>query len=171
MRILFVILISLAILLLTAQPVAACTITITPDSATGYVGDILTFTIDVQKTHRTCLIPIDETEINLKGMELVSQTLWQQVSSEVHRKDISVRLTEVGEGLIEVIRECPKGGGSCAVEVIIKEAIELPTTVPLEPIPPITIPEPTLSPVSVVPEPSWWEAFKDGITQPHIIAT
>ena len=79
-RILFAILMPLGVLLLTAQPVAACTITITPDSATGYVGDILTFTIDVQKTHRTCLTPIDETEINLRGMELVSQTLWQQVS-------------------------------------------------------------------------------------------
>ncbi len=169
-RILFAILIPIAVLLLTAQPVAACIISITPDSATGYVGDALTFTIDVQKTHRTCLIPIDETEINLKGMELVSQTLWQQVSPDVHRKQITVRLTEVGEGLIQVSRECPKGGGSCTAEVTIKKAVETLTPTPPTPTPPTPTPSPTPPPAPIAPEPSWWEAFKDGIMQPHIIA-
>ena len=105
-RVFFATLVSLLVLFLQTQPVFACIITITPDSTTGYVGDVLTFTIDVEKTHRTCLTPIDETEIKLTGMEMVSQTLWQQVSSEAHKKQITVILSEVGEGLIEVSREC-----------------------------------------------------------------
>lgn len=132
-RVFIAILISLLLLILTAQPVYACIITIIPDSATGSVGETLTFTIDVQKTHRTCITPIDDTEINLKGMELVSQTLWQQVSSDLHRKQITVILVEVGEGLIEVTRECIKGGGSCTAIVTIKEAEDTPTPVPITP--------------------------------------
>jgi len=158
------ILISLLLLILTSQPVYACIITIIPDSATGYVGETLTFTIDIQKTHRTCITPIDDTEINLKGMELVSQTLWQQVNSDLHRKQITVILVEVGEGLIEVTRECIKGGDSYTTIVTIKEAEDTPTPVPITP-------PPTQTPPPAALEPSWGEAFKNGITQPHIIAT
>ena len=177
-KVLFAVLISLVLLFLMAQPVAACEITITPDAASGHVGDILTFTIDVRKTHRTCTVPIEETVINLRAMEIVSQTPWQQISSDVNRREITVRLTEVGKGQIEVIRECPKGGDTCIASVTIEEAAA-PTTPPTPPTPlpptpttppsePTPIPEP--SPAPAPSEPTWGSAFKDSISQPPIIA-
>ncbi|MFC1905039.1 4Fe-4S binding protein [Chloroflexota bacterium] len=187
-RLIFAILISLSVLLIWEQPVAACTITITPDSASGNVGDTITFTIDVQKTHRTCLIPIDETEINLRGMEIVSQSLWKAVSSEIHRKEITVRLTEVGEGLIEVSRECSKGGGfgSATVTIQGKVGTSIPkppelehpiptpsteqTPAPTEPELPTPVLPSTPSPTPIAIEPSWGESFKNGMMQPDIIA-
>ena len=176
-KVLFAVLIPLVFLLLVAQPVAACEVTITPDTASGHIGDILTFTIDVRQTHRTCVVPIEETVINLRGMELVSQTPWQQVSSDVNRREITVRLTQVGEGQIEVIRECPKGGDISVISVPI-EAVAA-TEAPAPPVtpspnptitPPESMPVPTPSPAPEISGPSWGEAFKDSISQPPIIA-
>ncbi len=172
MRILISILASLLAIMVMASPVLACNITITPSSASGYVGDVLTFTIDVQKTHRTCVTPIDETEITLKGMEMVSKTMWRQVSADVNRKQISVKLKEAGEGLIEVIRECPKGGGYGSVKVAIKLA-QSPGQ-PTDPTPTLALPSSEIAapvPTQVyLDEPTWAEAFLDSITQPQIMA-
>jgi ferredoxin len=165
------------ILVVTAQPVLACNITITPTTVSGKVGDTITFTINVQKTHRNCITPIDETEIRLKNMEMVSQTLWQKVSSEVDRKQITARLTKAGEGLLEVIRECSKGGDYETVKVTIAEA-----SVQSTPLPQTTSPSPTVTqtPTTTVSETlaaeppesdiSWVEAFVYAIKQPNIIA-
>lgn len=109
-------------LLATAVPLLACDIGITPSSATGQVGDTLVFTISVQQTHRVCSVPIEDTQIYLTGMELVSQTPWEQVSSTSNQKEITVRLTVAGEGLLEIVRVCSKGGDECAARVNIAPA-------------------------------------------------
>lgn len=172
MRIFISILASLIFILVTASPVLACNITITPGSASGYVGDVLTFTIDVQKTHRNCTTPIDETDIKLKGVEMVSQTIWRQVSSVVQRKQISVKLKEAGEGLIEVIRECPQGGGYASVKVTIKAAQIPGQSTGLT----ATLPSPPYEEAAPLPaevplaETTWSEALQDTITQPQILA-
>jgi len=178
MRFLAIIVFTFLIPLVTAQPVLACNITITPTTVSGKVGDTITFTINVQKTHQNCITPIDETEIKLKNMEIVSQTLWQKVSSEVDRKQITVKLTKTGEGLIEVIRECSKGGDYETVKVTIAEAVTQSPTLPQTPSPsPVAIPTPTTTPILETPtaevtesDISWAEAFTYSIKQPNIIA-
>jgi len=191
LRLFIAIFIPLLIIASMALPVLACIITISPGNSSGFVGDTLTFTINVQKTHRTCLVPIDETQIKLQKLEIVSQTGWKQISSEVNQKKITVRLKEVGEGSIEVIRICSKGGDDEIVKVIINQAqssvsgaspnqstastsaIQLqssPSSV-VVPVPSAEIQQPSLNENNCeITEPTWWEALNDGISQPYIVA-
>ncbi|MFC2056419.1 4Fe-4S binding protein [Chloroflexota bacterium] len=187
-RIFTAILISLVCLLLLATPAYACVITISPESATGFVDDILTFNISIQKTHRQCITPIEETVIQLKGVSLIEETPWHQVSSTVDEKQITVRLTEVGDGQIKVIRECSKGGDTYITKVTIEKAQDVPSNLVPSPLPtpPTIVPEPAPlpSPTPTLPTPelepapqpedyeaSWWDALKDGAIWPPIIAT
>jgi NosR/NirI family transcriptional regulator, nitrous oxide reductase regulator len=177
----------LLLIALSAAPVLACDITISPSSATGAVGDTVTFTINVQETHRNCSVPIQETQIKLKGMEMVSQTAWKELNSTLNQKQITVRLTAPGEGSLEVIRVCSKGGDDQIARVTITASKTSTPAAPAAPAPAATgpgqaTPPATTSTTSAQPEPAssqfvsdaadltWWEAFIDGITQPHILA-
>ena len=106
------------------MPVLACDIGATPSSASGQVGDTLVFTVTVQQTHRVCSVPIEDTQLYLTGMELVSQTPWEQVSSTANQKEMTVRLTVAGEGLLEIVRVCSKGGDEYAANVTITPVAE-----------------------------------------------
>jgi len=110
---------AVAVLSALAVPVAACDISIEPSGATGTVGDTLTFTITVGQTHRNCSVPIEDTQIYLSGMKLISETRWQQVDDRTDQKEITVELTVAGEGLVEVARVCSKGGDQCVAKVTI----------------------------------------------------
>ncbi len=103
-----------------AAPVLACDISIEPSAASGKVGDTLTFTVTVAETHRTCSVPIGDTQVYLTNMELVSETSWQQIADGANQKQVTVRLLEAGEGSIRVLRQCPKGGGDVTVFVTIE---------------------------------------------------
>ena len=115
---------AVAALTALAVPVLACDISVEPSNSTGAVGDTLTFTITAQQTHRTCTVPIEDTQIYLSGMELVSETSWQQISDMADQKEITVELTVAGEGLVEVVRVCSKGGDQCVARVTITPAVE-----------------------------------------------
>ena len=107
-----------------AVPVAACDISIDPSDATGVVGETLTFTITVGQTHRNCSVPIEDTQIYLSGMEFVSETPWQSVDDRTDQKHLTVELTVAGEGRVEVVRVCSKGGDQCIAKVTIAPAVE-----------------------------------------------
>jgi len=115
---------ALAAVTAMAVPVLACDIGIQPSTATGAVGDTVTFTITVEQTHRVCSVPIGDTQIYLSGMELVSQTPWEEVASGANQKEIVVKLTTAGEGRIEVVRSCSKGGDECVATVTINPGEE-----------------------------------------------
>ena len=185
-------------MLLFVQPALACNITITSTEASGKVGDNLTFTINVQKTHRRCITPIDETEIKLQNMEMVSQTLWEKVSSSIDRKQVTVKLTKAGEGFLEVVRDCSLGGDDQTFKVTISESAGPTAPVPsgLPPSPtstqtstqssvlsPNIIPDQSLNQTAIqtpiqetlakeqpVSETSWGEALIYAIRQPNVIA-
>lgn len=120
-RAVIALLVTLACLFTFASPVLACDISINPPGASGQVGDELTFSIEVARTHRNCLVPIEETQITLSGMELVSHIPWVQLGGDVDRREITVKLTTVGIGRIIVTRVCPKGGDTAIAEVEITE--------------------------------------------------
>ncbi len=169
-----------------ACPALACNITTSPASASGSVGEVLSFTINVQLEHRNCTVPIDQTQIKLTGLEMASQTAWQKVNTNNYKKQISVKVTDAASAKIEVTRECPKGGGYAVANVTVK-----PLAAIASPSSPVSAPSPvssTISIISVTPqintdvsqvelmsdnpaEKSWGQAFIGGITEPYILAT
>jgi Pyruvate/2-oxoacid:ferredoxin oxidoreductase delta subunit len=131
------------------------------------VGETLTFTVEVKLTHRTCIVPIEETQIVLEKMELLSQTQWEEVVSGTYQSLVTVRLLSEGEGSIQVVRECIKGGDTATVKTTINAGgtgisppvlPDLPTEInpPIEPSPGTEV--------------SWWQAFSNAISQPFSIA-
>ncbi len=118
----------------TSVPLFACDIGIKPSSTSGVVGETVTFGVSVQQTHRVCLVPIEDTQFVFTGVELISETAWEQTSSTSHAKQVTVRLVTPGEGSVEVIRECSKGGDRTVAKIAINPAVavEAPPT-PIEP--------------------------------------
>jgi NosR/NirI family transcriptional regulator, nitrous oxide reductase regulator len=182
-RLLFVLIAPVVLTSVITATVFACNITISPSKTNGAVGDTVVFTINVQKTHRNCLVPIDETEIKLQGMEIVSQTAWKQINSDTNQKQLTARLATPGQGSIEVIRVCSKGGDDEIARITITAAqAALPTTTtpsPTAAAPPATNPStatsvPAQNDKASVHEASeditWGQVFADALTQPHILA-
>jgi NosR/NirI family transcriptional regulator, nitrous oxide reductase regulator len=178
-RLFLAILLAFVTIGISTYPAFACNITIAPGSVSGSVGDILTFTLNVQKTHRNCTTPIEQTQIKLTGLELVSETPWQKTSSDNYTKQISAKIKENIGPKVEVIRECSKGGGYAAVSVTIKAAtVTSPVTAPAPTY--VSIPS-DISPVLSEPpqsqsnqdnpgEISWGQALAQSIAEPYILA-
>jgi hypothetical protein len=103
-------LLALSALIVTAVPLLACDIGISPSSASGTVGDTVVVTVTFRQTHRVCLVPVDDTQILLSGMELVSESAWSKVSTMTYQKELTVKLLTPGDGRVEVLRVCPNGG-------------------------------------------------------------
>jgi Pyruvate/2-oxoacid:ferredoxin oxidoreductase delta subunit len=164
------VLLALAAFFLSATPALACDITVTPSQASNMVGETLTFSVEVKLTHRTCIVPIEETQIILEKMELLRQTQWEEVESGTYQLLVTVRLLSEGEGSITVIRECIKGGDTATVKVIIADG-----GTGISPLsPPATTYPPAEINLPIEPSPtteiSWWQAFSGAISQPFSIA-
>jgi len=113
---------ALSVLVATTVPLLACDIGVNPSSASGMVGDSLTVTVTVQQTHRACAVSIEDTKIVLSGISLVSETPWNQVSSMAYEKVLTVQLVTPGQGRVEVVRVCSKGGDSTVATISIAPA-------------------------------------------------
>jgi NAD-dependent dihydropyrimidine dehydrogenase PreA subunit len=130
-RIVVPLLLALSASLATAAPLLACDIGIQPSSASGAVGDSVTFAVTMNQTHRSCLVPIEDTQFSLAGVTLVSETPWTQTSTMSYQKEITVSLDAPGEGRVEVVRECSKGGDRIAatISILPGEAVAPPADV------------------------------------------
>jgi NosR/NirI family transcriptional regulator, nitrous oxide reductase regulator len=124
-RIVVPLLLALSASLATTVPLLACDIGIQPSSASGVAGDTVTFAVTMNQTHRSCLVPIDETQFSVSGVSIVSQTPWTQTSSMSFETQLTVTLDAPGEGRVEVVRVCAKGGDRVAavVSILPREAV------------------------------------------------
>ena len=54
----------------------ACDVTIISEKNEVYVGEEISVTIERVKTHKTCVLPIEETEIQITNGEIVKEGDW-----------------------------------------------------------------------------------------------
>lgn len=85
----------------------ACTISLTPKSAQGSVGENIAFKVTVKHIHLPCLLAIDATEFKYDKVTLVKETEWDTINPITFEKTITVRLDQAGKGEINVSRTCP----------------------------------------------------------------
>lgn len=85
-----------------------CTVSIVPSKTEVEVGDIISVDILRTQTHKTCVLPLDETKIEISGGEIITDYPW--VEGTPDKKTIEVKFTTVGDSIIKVIRDCPKSG-------------------------------------------------------------
>lgn len=111
MRKLRFIIFALLILIVTltfAKNTFACELSIISDKSEFYVGEEISVTIERVKTHKTCVLPIEETKIEIINGEIVKEGEWIKGTKDI--KEIVVKFNTPGTGIIKVIRDCPKGG-------------------------------------------------------------
>jgi len=165
LRNIFIVSLTTAVLLIsTISPVTACDISIESSQTAGAAGETVVFTIEINLTHRNCIVPIEETELSSKNMVLISQTPWQEVDSRTYTSEVVVQLVEEGVGILTVTRECIKGGDIAEISIDIsdstgEEIIILPV-ISAEP-PQIGAPE---------EDDTWGGAFLKALKQPYITA-
>lgn len=94
--------------LLPISNIFGCTVNIVPSKTEVQVGETISVDILRTQTHKTCVLPLDETKIEITNGEIVKDNPW--IVGSVDKKTIEVKFTEVGEGIIRVTRDCPKGG-------------------------------------------------------------
>jgi NosR/NirI family transcriptional regulator, nitrous oxide reductase regulator len=186
-RILTAALLALILLGILAGPALACNITASPAAGSGVIGDILNFTVSVQLEHRNCTVPIEQTQIKLSGLEMVSQSPWQKINTLNYKKQITVKIKDAGASSIEVIRECPKGGGYAVINVTgnskaVTQAIPaaVPTSMAVAAPTSIAIIPETPQPVSELFQTkldndnsgakSFAQALAQGLSEPYIVA-
>jgi NosR/NirI family nitrous oxide reductase transcriptional regulator len=155
---------AIVLLVSTVSPVSACEIIIESTQTTGAAGETIAFTVEVNLTHRNCIVPIEDTGFSLKNMVLLNQSPWLEVDSRTYTSEVVVQLVDEGVGILTVTRECTKGGDVVEIRIDIsgstgKEILIPP--VPLEEPPQISAPE---------EDNSWGVAFLKAIKQPYIIA-
>lgn len=59
-----------------ARSVSACELSIISDKSEVYVGEEISVTIERVKTHKTCVLPIEETKIEIINGEIVKEGEW-----------------------------------------------------------------------------------------------
>jgi hypothetical protein len=85
----------------------ACTISLSPKSAQGSIGDNIDFKITVKHIHLPCLLAINATEFKYDKVTLLKETGWDTINAVTFEKTITVRLDHEGKGEIDVSRTCP----------------------------------------------------------------
>ena len=86
----------------------ACAMKLTPTVPTASVGDIITLRLDLTLTHRSCVLPVEQTVIKLTGGEIVDPGVWKKGSPNV--LEFKVKFTHTGDALVRIERNCSKDG-------------------------------------------------------------
>ncbi|MGC8721230.1 MAG: hypothetical protein ACP5SB_01480 [Caldisericaceae bacterium] len=98
----------MVIMLFPFSKVLGCEVSIVPSKTEVSLNEVISVDILRTQTHKTCVLPLDATKIEITGGEIVKDYPW--IEGNPDKKTIEVKFTQVGDGLITVTRDCPKGG-------------------------------------------------------------
>ena len=86
----------------------ACTMKLTSTTSSVSVGENITLRLERTATHRTCVVPLEQTTIKVSSGEVVDPGIWKKGNPDI--LEFSVRFTQAGPGTVVVERNCPKEG-------------------------------------------------------------
>jgi len=90
---------------------SACNFYFSYDAISASIGTVGEIGIRVEKTHNKCtLTSMDEYLIEGEGVQILGETEWEEVGADVYEKWIQVSLSETGDGLIRISKDCTKEG-------------------------------------------------------------
>ena len=100
----------LAALTLMAESLLACDITVSPEKSSVLVGDTVKVLVHVHLTHRKCVLPIEETEVEVTNGKVLSHTPWKKTARMDRESIYTVVFYKSGKNRILVTRECSREG-------------------------------------------------------------
>jgi len=103
---------SLLFLLFTfTQFSLACEFTFNYESIEAPLGTVGDIGIRVYKTHNNCTLQsMDEYKFEKDNIQILEESEWQEIESNVYEKWFKVLLSEKGDGYILIWKECSKEG-------------------------------------------------------------
>jgi hypothetical protein len=102
---------TVALVVLFSVGTSACTYTFSYDSVSAPIGTVGDIGIHVQKTHNNCtLSSMDEYAIEGQGIQILGETGWEYLGSNVYEKWVQVSLSEMGDGTLKISKTCTKEG-------------------------------------------------------------
>lgn len=100
------IMITASLVLGAVLPALACDMNLNADKSSVASGDIVTFTLERYATHRTCSVPLEDTDIDVTGGSIVDPGIWQPGTPDI--LIFTVRFDQPGTGTVTVTRTCDK---------------------------------------------------------------
>lgn len=107
-NLLFILLIFVLAFTVAPSQALACAMKLTPDSPTASVGDVVTLRLELTLTHRTCVLPVEQTVIKVTGGEIVDPGVWKKGSPNA--LEFKVKFTQPGDAKVRIERNCSKDG-------------------------------------------------------------
>lgn len=93
------------------SPVAsACVLKIESGQEHPQKGSEDTITVQFIQIHRNCSVPPEKTEIDTKNIEVLEQSEWKPVKSNVYESTFRVKYEKEGRAVFTAERSCPKKG-------------------------------------------------------------
>lgn len=86
----------------------ACAMKLTPDKPSVTVGEVVSLSLELTLTHRTCVLPIEQTVIKITGGEILDPGVWKKGSPNI--LEFKVRFTQPGDAVVRIERDCSKDG-------------------------------------------------------------
>jgi hypothetical protein len=84
------------------------------------LGGSYTMNVTFIEDHRRCLVPPEETvylmeyerwdENKAQPLRVLEQGSWEEISSGTWKQEVLFEATQAGNWVLEVIRDCPRGG-------------------------------------------------------------
>ncbi len=106
----------IALMIFSSAEVSACNIkfkVIKNKKEVYKAGDIIVVKVIVYYTHRNCLIEIDDTKFDTKGLKIVKMSDWFEICSGVWENELTLKVkgTKNGKLIINATRTCSRSGG------------------------------------------------------------
>lgn len=103
---------TLIALLLIPLSLLACKVEIAIDSSTYKKeyskGDIIVVTVTIERQHKNCASPLEETEFTPTGMQITESSDWKNIGSDKWQKTVKLKIISSanGMGLLALNRIC-----------------------------------------------------------------
>lgn len=76
-----------------------------PLSTVGEIG------VRVQKDHNNCTLPsMDDYQFMWENIQVLGETAWEEIGSNLYEKWFEVSLSEIGDGYLKISKDCTKEG-------------------------------------------------------------
>lgn len=128
-----IVVISSALLMGAATTALACDMSLSADQTVVSAGETVVFTLERYATHRTCSVPLEDTDIAVAGGTLVDPGVWQPGTPDI--LVFSVKFDDPGTGTVTITRTCDKTPNltvSATVEVSAAPAVNPDDTVSVQ---------------------------------------
>jgi len=103
-------------LLTTSLPMAACEFAFSYDHVEASLGTLGEIGVRVTKEHADCTLPsMDDYQFAWAGIQVLGETPWEEIDTNVYEKWFQVSLSAIGDGFLRISKDCSKEGYQEAV--------------------------------------------------------